>query len=321
MLSSLTLSAMLLADTAEPEDVGFFQKIWNSLVNWFITDQGWMKIVAAVAVILIGLLVLKVVLVVFRKIINKTKLKGIAGNFILTILKTVLVFIYLIVILHVLGIDTSSFVALLTVGTLAISLAIQSVISNFASGMILATNRPFQVGDMVEVAGTSGKVVGTTLFSTKLKTPDNKVVVIPNSAVAGGNIVNYSTEEKRRVDLVFGVAYGSDVDKVKKVIEGVLDGHELVLHDDGYTVRLNEQAASSLNFVCRCWVNSGDYWTVYFDLTERMTKKFAEENIEIPYNKLDVNVIAGELPASEAPKAAAKKEPAKKTSKKEAAKK
>ena len=292
MTISSLLSALLLAETSETENPGFFQKIWNSLSTWFITDHGWMKIVAAVAVILIGLLVLKIILTILRKIVNKTKLKGIAGNFIITIIKAVLVFIYLIIILRVLGIDTSSFVALLTVGTLAISLAIQSVIANFASGMILATNHPFQEGDYVEIAGTSGTVISTALFSTKLRTPDNKIIVIPNSSVTGGNIVNYSAEEKRRVDLVFGVAYGSDIDKVKKAIEEVLDGHELVLHDDGYTVRLNEQADSSLNFVCRCWTKNADYWTVYFDLNERMTKKFEEEKIEIPYNKLDVNLIS-----------------------------
>lgn len=299
----MSISSLLFA--GESDDVGgFFQNIWNSLVTWFITDRGWLKIVAAVAVIIIGLLVLKIVMAILRKIVNRTRLKGIAGNFILTIIKAVLIFIYLIVILHVLGIDTSSFVALLTVGTLAISLAIQSVISNFASGMILATNHPFQVGDYVEVAGTSGTVVGTSLFSTKLQTPDNKVIVIPNSAVAGGNIVNYSAEEKRRVDLTFGVAYGSDIDEVKKAIESVLDAHELVLHDDGYTVRLSEQGASSLNFVCRCWVKNADYWAVFFDLNELMTKKFVELGIEIPYNKLDVNVVTPALPQPKREKAA-----------------
>lgn len=288
-----TLSAALLAvETTEPEATGFFQKLWNTLVIWFIDERGWIKIIMAVAVIVIGLLILKIAMAVFRKIINRTKLKGLAGNLILTVLKIILVFIYLITILRVLGIDTSSFVALFTVGTLAVSLAVQSVISNFASGMILATNHPFKEGDFVEIAGTSGTVESTALFSTKIKTPDNKVVVIPNSAVVSGSIVNYSTEEKRRVDLVFGVAYGSAVDKVKRVIEDELDKHELVLHDDGYIVRLSEQAASSLNFVCRCWVKNEDYWTVYFDLTERMTERFAEEGIEIPYNKIDVNLVS-----------------------------
>lgn len=292
-LCTLLSVALLAAEGEEmPAETGFFVKIWNSLVNWFITERGWMHIVIAVAVILIGLIVLKIVLSVTRKLVNKTRLKGIAGDFILTILKVVLVFIYLIIVLRILGIDTTSFVALLTVGTLAISLALQSIIANFASGMILVSNHPFEEGDYVEVAGVSGTVVKITLFSTKLKTPDNKVVTIPNSSVSGGNIVNYSAEEKRRVDLTFGVAYGSDVDKVKKVIESVLDEHELVLHDDGYTVRLNEQADSALVFVCRCWAKSADYWTVYFDLQESMTKRFEKEGIEIPYNKLDVNLIA-----------------------------
>ena len=281
----------LLADEA-PAEQGFFVKIWNSLVNWFLAERGWMHIVIAVAVILVGLIVLKIVLSVSRKLVNKTKLKGIAGDFILTILKVVLVFIYLIIVLRILGIDTTSFVALLTVGTLAISLALQSIIANFASGMILVSNHPFEEGDYVEVSGISGTVVKISLFSTKLKTPDNKVVTIPNSSVSGGNIVNYSAEEKRRVDLTFGVAYGTDVDKVKKIIEAVLDAHELVLHDDGYTVRLNEQGESALVFVCRCWAKNADYWTVYFDLQETMTKRFEKEKIEIPYNKLDVNLIA-----------------------------
>lgn len=292
-LCTLLSVALLAAEGEEtPAETGFFVKIWNSLVNWFITERGWLHIVIALAVILIGLIVLKIVLSVTRKLVNKTRLKGIAGDFILTILKVVLVFIYLIIVLRILGIDTTSFVALLTVGTLAISLALQSIIANFASGMILVSNHPFEEGDYVEVAGVSGTVVKITLFSTKLKTPDNKVVTIPNSSVSGGNIVNYSAEEKRRVDLTFGVAYGSDVDKVKKVIESVLDEHELVLHDDGYTVRLNEQGDSALVFVCRCWAKSADYWTVYFDLQEIMTKRFEKEGIEIPYNKLDVNLIA-----------------------------
>lgn len=297
-MNLLTFFSALLADGDAEAELGFFQKLWNTIVTWFIDERGWVKIILAVAVIIVGLLILKIAMVVFRKVVNKTKLKGLAGNLILAIIKAILVFIYLIAILRVLGIDTSSFVALFTVGTLAISLAIQSVISNFASGMILATNHPFKVGDFVEAAGVSGTVERVTLYSTKIRTPDNKIIVIPNSSVAGGNIVNYSAEEKRRVDLVFGVAYGSDVDGVKKVIESELDKHELVLHDDGYTVRLNEQAASSLNFVCRCWVKNADYWTVYFDLTERMTARFKQEGIEIPYNKLDVNLIA-DKPAPE----------------------
>ena len=284
-------SLLAAAEGGEATNQGFFQRIWASLLSWFIDERGWLRIVIVIAVAIIGFLIVKIILAVTRKLVNKSKLKGIAGNFIVTILKIALVFIYLITILRVIGIDTSSFVALFTVGTLAISLAIQSVISNFASGIILVTNHPFKEGDFVEIAGISGTVEQITLFSTKVRTPDNKMISVPNSSVSGGNIVNYSTEEKRRVDLTFGVGYGSDIDKVKRVIESALDDHELVLHADGYTVRLSEQGDSSLNFVCRCWVKSADYWTVYYDLNETMTKRFEQENIEIPYNKLDVNLI------------------------------
>ena len=321
----LSMLAAEAGGSDSPVDVGFFQKLWNTIVTWFIDDKGWVKLLACVAVIVVGLILIKIVLAVCRKIFSRGKLKGIAGNFIVTIIKIILIFIYLIAILRVLGIDTSSFVALFTVGTLAISLAVQSVISNFASGILLVTNHPFQEGDFVEIAGISGTVEKITLFSTMVKTPDNKVVSVPNSSVSAGNITNFSAEEKRRVDLTFGVGYGSDVDKVKLTIESVLDAHELVLHDDGYTVRLLEHGASSLNFVCRCWVKNADYWTVYFDLNELMVKRFAEEGIEIPYNKLDVNIIpadsseqSGEnAPAQKAGKKAADK-PAKSSSKKSA---
>ena len=288
----------MIASAAEP---GFFERIAASLKGWFIDERGWVRILVFLAVVFIGLLVIKILLTVVRKIIGRSKLKGLAGDFITTILKIALVFIYLMVILGVLGIDTTSFVALFTVGTLAVSLAIQSVISNFASGLILVTNHPFREGDFVDVAGVSGTVIKISLFATKIKTTDNKVIFVPNSAVAGGSIVNYSAEKKRRVDLVFGVAYGTDIDKVKLTVQSVLDEHELVLHDDGYTVRLNEQGDSSLNFVCRCWVNSEDYWTVYFDINEAIVKRFELEGIEIPYNKLDVNIIskAEEQPAKQ----------------------
>lgn len=289
-LLSLLAVSLLTAEGEPAAEPGFLQKIWNSVVTWFIDERGWVMIVRAVIVILIGLLLIKVIMTVSRKIMNRPRLRGLAGNFLLAILKSLLVFVYLIVIMRVLGIDTSSMIALLAAGGLALSLALQSTLSNFASGMILVSNHPFKEGDFIDAAGVSGTVEKITLFSTKLKTPDNKVVTLPNSSVAGGNIVNYSTEENRRVDLTFGVAYGTDIDKTKKAIEAVLDAHELVLHDEGYTVRLSEQAASALVFVCRCWVKSADYWTVYFDLNERVTEKFGKEGIEIPYNKLDVNV-------------------------------
>lgn len=315
-MNLLSLLGFEGSDLGEAVDLSFFQKLWATIVTWFIDERGWVKILVCLAVVVLGLILIKIILTILRKIVNRGKLKGIAGNFIVTIIKIILIFIYLIAILRVLGIDTSSFVALFTVGTLAISLAVQSVISNFASGIILVTNHPFKEGDFVEIAGISGTVQQITLFSTKVKTPDNKVVSVPNSSVSGGNIVNYSTEDKRRVDLTFGVAYGTDVDKVKLLIESVLDEHELVLHDEGYTVRLSEHGASSLNFVCRCWTKTPDYWTVYFDLNEIMLKRFEQEGIEIPYNKLDVNIIPAKDETATAEQSGAKFSAKKATAKK-----
>ena len=274
-----------------------FEDMWNGLVAWFMGNPetgvtaGWLLIVKCLLIALLGIIVVKIIVAISRAVINKTRLKGLAGNFVVVLVKIVAWMAYFIALMNVLGIDTSSAIALLASFSLALSLAVQNTLSNFASGLVLLGNHAFKEGDYVEAGGVSGSVVSIGIFSTKLKTPDNKVITVPNSNIANNNIIDYSTEEKRRLDLTFSAAYGSDVEKVKSVITAQLDAHELVLHDDGYTVRLSAQDASALTFVCRCWVNNADYWTVNFDLMENMTKAFVDAGIEIPYNKLDVNII------------------------------
>ncbi len=266
--------------------------ILNSIKVWFIDNAGWLDIVRILAVVILGYVLIAIIVKISRRIVNRSHLKGLAGKFIINIIKVILFFVYIIAIMSILGIDTSSLVAVLAASSLAISLALQSTMTNFASGMLLVGNKPFKEGDFIEGAGVSGTVLEITLSSTKLRTPDNKIVTIPNAKLAEDNIINYSTEEKRRVDLTFGVAYGSDVEKVKLAITSVLDEHSLILHDEGYTVRLSSQDDSALTFVCRSWVKNADYWAVYFDLNEKMLQKFEKEGIEIPYNKLDVNIIS-----------------------------
>ncbi|MBQ7163740.1 MAG: mechanosensitive ion channel family protein [Clostridia bacterium] len=270
----------------------FFQNIWDSLYQWFITDGGWRAVAGFVLTVIIGLIIIKIITAVVRSILDKTRLKGLAGNFLVLILRIVLYFTYIIILLRLLGIDTSGVVAILASGALALSLAMQTILSNFAGGMVIVGNHPFKEGDFVETAGISGTVEEVTLFNTRLRTPDNKIITVPNSSVVGSNIINYSREEKRRVDINVSVEYGSDVEKVKRVLTSVLDEHPLVLHDEDYTVRIFEQGESSLVFVCRSWVKNADYWAVFFDLKENITKRFAEDGIRIPYNKLDVNVIS-----------------------------
>jgi small conductance mechanosensitive channel len=195
-----------------------------------------------------------------------------------------------IILLSMLGVDTTSLVAIFSVLTLAISLAVQGVISNLASGIMLVVTKPFEEGDFVDIGGNSGTVEQINITCTKLRTGDNKVITVPNGSITSATVINYSTKETRRVDLTFSVAYGSDVEKVKAIIMDVVTKHEKVLTDKAPLVRLTEHGASSLDFVTRVWVKSGDYWTVNFDILESVKTEFDKQGIKKPYNQLDVHV-------------------------------
>lgn len=292
----------MLADTDSgggttiADDLGdgltFFQNVWEKIKNWFLSNGGWQFLVRIALTVIIGFLIVKLILSIINKIVARSKLKDqkLAGRFIYNIAKVALLVIYFIAVLTVLGIDTSSLVAVLAASSLAVSLALQSIMTNFASGMIIVGNKPFKEGDYISVGDYSGTVTNITLHSTTLVTPDNKVVIIPNSDISGGTVVNYSALPERRLDLEFTVAYGTNVEKVKKVLTKVLEEHPLVLHDRDYNVRLSAEDASALRFICRCWVKNEDYWTVNFDLHENVVAAFKKANIEIPFNQLDVNI-------------------------------
>ena len=263
--------------------------MWNKLTD---TAQGQgANLIKFVLVLLFGLVVVRIVLCVFRRIINRTKLKGAAGDFLGSLLKTALLIVYVIILLSLLGVDTTSLVAIFTALSLAVSLAVQGTISNIASGIMLVSSKPFEEGDFVDIGGTTGTVETITISCTKLKTPDNKVVVIPNSTVTSANITNYSTKETRRLDLTLSVAYGSDVEKVKALVLETIAKHDNILNDPAPFVRLSEHGASSLDFVIRVWVKQADYWPVNFDLKEELLAAMCENGIEIPFNQLDVHVV------------------------------
>lgn len=298
----MNLLYKMLADTDSSsgtsivDDLGdgltFFQNVWEKIKNWFLSNGGWQFLVRIALTVIIGFLIIKLILSIINKIVARSKLKDqkLAGRFIYNIAKVALLVIYFIAVLTVLGIDTSSLVAILAASSLAVSLALQSIMTNFASGMIIVGNKPFKEGDYISVGDYSGTVTNITLHSTTLVTPDNKVVIIPNSDISGGTVVNYSAMPERRLDLEFTVAYGTNVEKVKKVLTKVLEEHPLVLHDKDYNVRLSAEDASALRFICRCWVKNEDYWTVNFDLHENVVAAFKKANIEIPFNQLDVNI-------------------------------
>jgi len=189
------------------------------------------------------------------------------------------------------GIETTSFIAVLGAAGFAVGLALQGSLANFAAGVLLLIFRPFKVGDFIEGAGVSGVVEALHVFTTTLKTGDNKTVIIPNGDLASGTIVNYSTQATRRVDLVFGIGYGDDIDKAKALMHEEMGADDRILKDPAPTVGLVELADSSVNFVCRPWVNSSDYWGVLFDLNERIKKRFDAEGINIPYPQQDVHIV------------------------------
>ena len=267
----------------------FFKDVWTAIYSFAVNN--FRTLVLFVAFLIGGYIVAKIAMRILKRIVNRSKLQGTAGNFLLTLARTAIAALYVIILLSMLGVDTTSLVAIFSVLTLANSLAVQGVITNLASGIMLVVTKPFEEGDYVDIDGIAGTVEKIHITCTKLKTPDNKVITIPNSTVSAANITNYSVKDTRRVDLTFSVAYGSDVEKVKALILGVIAKHELILTDPAPMVRLTEHGASSLDFVTRVWVKSGDYWTVNFDLKEQVLAALEGAGISIPFPQMDVHVI------------------------------
>lgn len=188
------------------------------------------------------------------------------------------------------GIDTSAITALIASMGVCIGLAVNGAVANIAGGVLILVTRPFKVDDFIEAQGISGVVTDIYMVSTKVVTGDNKVVYVPNGALANGNIINYSEKELRRVDFTFSIAYDADFNKAKAIVENVLKSHELVLQEPAPFVRMSSHATSSIDIVARAWAKSGDYWTVNFDVLEKVKAEFDNNQIKIPFTQLDVHV-------------------------------
>jgi small conductance mechanosensitive channel len=193
--------------------------------------------------------------------------------------------------LSTLGFETTSFIAVIGAAGLAIGFALQGSLANFASGVMLIIFRPFSVGNFVEAGGQSGSVEEIRIFSTVLKTPDNKMVIIPNSKITGDNIVNYSAKDQRRIDMVFGIGYGDDLQRAKQILERIIAEDSRILDDPAVTIGVLELGDSSVNFAVRPWVKTADYWAVYFDLMEKVKLTFDREGISIPFPQRDVHLF------------------------------
>jgi small conductance mechanosensitive channel len=188
------------------------------------------------------------------------------------------------------GVNTTSFAAIIGAAGLAIGFALQGSLSNFAAGVMLIIFRPFKAGDFVEAGGVAGVVEDVQVFATVIRTGDNKEITVPNSSITNGSITNYSAKPTRRVDMVFGIGYGDDIKQAKQILHDLVAADPRILADPPVTIAVSELADSSVNFVCRPWVNSGDYWPVLFDITENVKLEFDKNGISIPFPQTDVHV-------------------------------
>lgn len=247
-------------------------------------------VVAAILILVIGFPIANYIGKMVAKAIAKQKIDPALNKFFQSIVKMLLKILVIISAAGVAGIEIASFVAVIGAMAFAIGLAFQGSLSNFAGGVLLLMMRPINIGDFIEASGETGTVDEIGIIYTKLHTLDNRVVVIPNGTLANGNIINYTAEKVRRVDLSFGASYNAPVDKVKAAIESVIKAHDKVLDSPQPFVRLGAHSASSLDYTVRVWTKTEYYWDVHFDLMEQVKAKFDAEGIEIPFNQLDVHV-------------------------------
>ncbi len=249
-----------------------------------------LKIIAALAILVIGRYVAIAARNVLRRVMRKSNVEETLVSFVSNVAYAGLLAFVVIAALGQLGVHTASFVAVIGAAGLAIGLALQGSLANFAAGVLMIIFKPFKVGDYIEAGGVAGTVEEISIFTTELKTPDNKKVIVPNAKVTGDNIVNYSAKDQRRIDIVAGVSYGDDLDKVRKVLEQILGEDERILKDPAPTIGVLALADSSINFAVRPWVKTGDYWAVFFATQEKIKKRFDAEGISIPFPQRDVHL-------------------------------
>ena len=255
------------------------------------------KFILAIITLFVGLWLIGLITKVTRKAMEKTKTDKTLIPFITNLLSWGLKLLLFISVASMVGIATTSFIAVLGAAGLAIGLALQGSLGNFAGGVLILIFKPYNVGELIEAQGHLGVVKEVQIFNTILLTPDNKRVIIPNGAVSNGSVVNYSAEGLLRVDLVIGIAYESDIPKAKEVLYKAMADHELVLQDPQSTVAVSELADSSVNLVVRPWCKVSDYWQVYFDITEAAKVDLEQNGITIPFPQRDVHLFKQEAAA------------------------
>ncbi|NLS12866.1 mechanosensitive ion channel [Vibrio sp. SM6] len=263
--------------------------LWLSNNSDLLVQYG-VNIVSALLILFVGNLVVKGVAGSVAKVLHRKKMDPAVVEFLHGLVRYTLLVIVLIAALSRIGVQTASVVAVIGAAGLAIGLALQGSLSNFAAGVLIVAFRPFKSGDYVEVSGVAGSVEGIQIFQTVLKTPDNKMVVVPNSAIIGGPITNYSRHDTRRIDLMIGVSYKSDLQLTKRVIRETLEKDSRILKDPDIQIGVLALADSSVNLVVRPWCRTVDYWDVYLDAMQAIKEALDENGIEIPFPQMDVHL-------------------------------
>ena len=262
--------------------------LWNQLSE--LLSSFGISLFIALSILIIGRQVVKILIKVISTALERSNTEDTVRIFVTNLLNTLLMIVVFIAAINQLGIQTTSIIAVLGAAGLAIGLALQGSLSNFAAGILIVIYRPYKVGDYIQADNHLGTVDDIQIFSTVLKTPDNKLVIVPNGSIMNGSIVNFSNQDKRRVDIIASCSYEDDIDKVKSVLADILSKDDRILNEPKPRIAVSELADSSVNFIVRPWVKNSDYLDVYYSLLEEIKKRFDQEGIAIPYPQTDVHI-------------------------------
>ncbi len=299
MLSLYTLvaSSQAVADTLHKEILAqkiqtlsqmSTEELTSMVIKWVLNLSA--RVLIALAIFFIGRWIIRYLRKLLRRMMERRAVEASLKSFLLNLVSITLTLFLIIVIIGILGIDTTSFVAIFASAGLAIGMALSGTLQNFAGGVMILIFKPFRVGDFIEAQGQTGTVKEIQLFNTVINTTDNKTIMIPNGGISTGIINNYSKESIRRVEWTFGIGYGDDYDLAKATIASMLDQDARVLKDPAYFIAVSSLGDSSVNIVVRAWTSTGDFWSVFFDMNEKVYKQFPIVGLNIPYPQMDVHI-------------------------------
>ncbi len=256
------------------------------------------KLLLAIVTLIIGLWIIKLFVKGLRRTMERSKIDVSLHKFLLNLIGILLKIMLVISVASMIGIQMTSFIAVLGAAGLAVGLALQGSLANFAGGILILLFKPYKVGDFIEASGYLGSVHEIQIFNTILKTPDNKTVVIPNGTLSNASITNFSTEPTRRVDMTFGIGYSDSIEKAKEVLESLIKNDTRVFNEPPYMIVVSELADNSVNLTVRAWCNSADYWGIFFSMQEKVKLEFDKQGISIPFPQRDVHVYNHQIKSS-----------------------